>query len=305
MQLNLDDFILKSEPIQVHWFPQKDHHKLKKKKENAFGLWDIIKIGIVVLSSFLIGNIFTNAGLYTEKLEELIHGVTKIHTVASTDSVAFAQSKKKQYLDSLFAKNNQVKKNIKEEIYDYYNTKSRNLERQFNTLPPDRRIVIADIWTQAPIITVEGDIEEKMKEWEFKEELRQGVTHYPTTPDPSQSGTMMIVGHTSNYFRVKSAYNTIFSKIPQLKVWNSIKVYWDGKEYEYVVKEQRVISPKDVPSEYAKLYDPNDRKLILMWCYPVGSNASRVLIIAEPKEKRVQINAPNLAFNPSKWNISP
>lgn len=112
---------------------------------------------------------------------------------------------------------------------------------------------------------VDGDVSGKMQEGEFTEELKQGVVHYPTTPNhPSEKGTMMLFGHTSNYFWVKSAYNTIFSKIPQLKAGSTIKVYWDGKEYEYVVTEQEVVKPKDVPSLYEQNYNGNERKLALM-----------------------------------------
>ncbi|MBP7007792.1 hypothetical protein KBB05_03610 [Patescibacteria group bacterium] len=47
------------------------------------------------------------------------------------------------------------------------------MDFQFNTLPPDRRIIIPELGIQAPIVNVEGDISQKMKDGEFTEELKQ------------------------------------------------------------------------------------------------------------------------------------
>ena len=310
MQLSLDDLIIQ---LEANWIESQDQHIARKaeasrkkstlqKRSNGFGIGEVFRIGLVILSSFLIGNIVTNAGLYSERLHDFIYGAVQIHTSASSDHIAFSQTKKKQYLEALFAKkSDNTKRSIKDEIYSYYNNKSKDLARQFNTAPPDNRIVIAGIWTQAPIVTVEWDIDAKMKEGEFSEELKKWVAFYPGTPDFTQKGTTMIFWHTSNYAWIKSDYNHIFSKIPQLKNGDPITVYRDWKQYDYVVTKQEIVKPQDVPKAYAKEYDPQKKKLMLMGCRPIGTRTSRILVYAEPKwEEKPPIPSTNLAYNPNK-----
>lgn len=273
-------------------------HKRKPKSKVFFSLQEAGKLVVVVFASFLVGTILTNAGLYTEKINELIHGVSSITMIKSTsDRINFAADSKQQQLDDLFKKQqDQQKHNSKDDIYAYYNNRANSLDRQFNTLPPDKRIVIPDLGIQAPIVMVEGDTKGKMQEGEFAEELKQGVVHYPTTPKPGEKGTMMLFGHTSNYFWVKSAYNTVFSKIPQLKAGSVIKVYRDGKEHEYIVTEQEVVKPNDVPWLYEKKYDSSESKLAIMGCYPIGTRDKRMIIFAKPKNDS-NTASKNLAYN--------
>lgn len=258
---------------------------------------------MVIFCSFLIGNIVTNAGLYWERLSEIFNGVSIIHPAAASDNIAFIKSKKNQYLEALFAKTSiETKKSVKEKVYGYYKDKSKSLEWQFNTLPPDNRIIIKRLGTQAPIVIAQGDLDNKIKEWEFSEELKQWVAFYPGTSEPTEKWTMMLLWHTSNYPWIKSDYNRIFSKIPDLKVWDIIDVYRNGKHYEYAVTKQEIVKPKDVPKAYAQEFDLNKRKLVLMGCYPVGTRTNRVLVYAEPVEDIVPSATTNLAYHPSHWN---
>lgn len=293
--LTLDDLLVKTDLPKQHSRP----HKTTSQRWTGkilFGFWEVMKIGVIVLASFLVGNIVTYAELYGNKIDELRNGVrlTKIWEVS--DSGRITKSHKQEYLDTLFKTQKAgAKHNIKEDIYAYYKTRPQTLDFQFNTLPPDKRIIIPDLGIQAPINDVEGDIQAKMQDGSFTEELKQGVVHYPTTPWPDELGTTMIFGHTSNFFWVKSAYNTVFSKIPELKPGQIIQLIWNGKVYEYEVKEQEIVKPNEVPEAYAKKYDQNQKRLALMGCYPIGTRDKRVIVFAEPKWQKS--NHQDLAYH--------
>ncbi|HMY80688.1 MAG TPA: sortase [Candidatus Absconditabacterales bacterium] len=292
--LTLDDLIIEQYQhkhevyhASIDHYDYSTHKKQKSKSSLMFTWRDMGKIGLVVIVSFLVGNIVTNAGLYGEKIAELRNGVQQFHIGSTSDNAKFSQSPKQAYLDLMF-KTQGHKTNQRDRIYSYHKTRAQTLDFQFNLLPPDNRIIIPELGLQAPIVTVNGDVTTKMKEGLFTDELKQGVVHYPTTPGPDEQGTTMIMGHTSNYFWVKSAYNTIFSKIPQLKEGQTIQLIWGGKMYEYEVKKHEIVKPTEVGKVYEKHYDHNEKKLALMGCYPVGTRDKRIIIFAEPKNNTQQ-----------------
>jgi LPXTG-site transpeptidase (sortase) family protein len=264
--------------------------KISGKKKIWNFLWESIKVGFVILWSFLFANIFVNATLYKEKLYEFINGVQKIGITKFADNAHSNTNSKDNYLDQLFKSQGIVRKqNVKDHIYAYYNSRPQTLDFQFNILPPGKRIIIPDLGIQAPIQDVDGDVQAKMEDGLFSDELKQGVVHYPTTPEPNEPGTTMIFWHTSNYFWVKSAYNTVFSKIPQLKAGQTIQVIWNGKLYEYEVKEQEIVKPNEVPEAYAQNFDSTKKRLAIMGCYPVGTSDKRIIVFAEPKARNNQV----------------
>jgi sortase (surface protein transpeptidase) len=50
---------------------------------------------------------------------------------------------------------------------------------------------------------------------------------YPYTPDPGQSGNILIFGHTSYYWWKKNPYGDIFAKIPLLRHGDIIEIIWN------------------------------------------------------------------------------
>lgn len=288
--LTLDDLINNVTDTHAHKHVEKvQHHKhnshTKKQKNSMNGFREVTKIGVVLLVSFLVGHIVTNAQLYGEKINDTINGVTQFHVSKTKDKAQFTQNKKQEYLETLF-KSKKKHTNVKSEIYAYYRNRPQSLDFQFNTLPPDKRIIIPDLGIQAPIITVDGDISAKMKDGHFTEELKKWTVWYPTTPGPWEKWMTMIVGHTSNYFRVKSAYNTVFSKIPQLKEGQKIQIIRDGKMYEYAMREQKIVKPSEVDDVYKDHYDDTKKKIAIMGCYPIGTQTNRMIIIAEPLQEK-------------------
>jgi hypothetical protein len=59
--------------------------------------------------------------------------------------------------------------------------------------------------------------------------LKYGVVHLPITPAPGQVGNSYIIGHTSNFPQVKSAYNKIFKPFESKSKVGDEFTIWDHK----------------------------------------------------------------------------
>lgn len=139
---------------------------------------------------------------------------------------------------------------------------------QFKNTPNASVLKIPKIAVEAPII---WDVEES----NILDQLKSGVVHYLGTARPGERGNIFIVGHSSNYFWVKSDYNNIFSLLDKLSVGDRIEIKKDGRSYFYDVFGKKEISPQDVEV----LKSPN-QILTLMTCWPVGTSLNRLIVQA-------------------------
>jgi len=131
-------------------------------------------------------------------------------------------------------------------------------------------LLIGKINVSSPIIY---DVEES----DIIEKLKDGVAHYKGTATPGKGGNIFIVGHSSNYFWVKSDYNQVFSLLDKLNVGDRIEIKKDGKSYYYDVFQTKEISPEDVDV----LQSSTKEILTLMTCWPVGTSLNRLIVQAE------------------------
>lgn len=155
----------------------------------------------------------------------------------------------------------------------------------FSTVPPGRFMTIPSIWVQAPIVDVPFATPEKIANSEFTEELRKGVVQYPHTSNPWQPWNTLVFGHSSVDMlqAAKEEYGYIFYKLPKMLQGDLIQVVRDGEIHEYEVTEKMVKRPKDVPAEVNK--KTTQDMLTLMACYPLMSDAQRILVKALPSKR--------------------
>ncbi len=165
-------------------------------------------------------------------------------------------------------------------LKDYLKTSLSEYDFDFNLLPPDSRIIISSIWVDAPIVDVPYISPERMANADFEEELYEWVVKYPFTPGPYKEWNMMLFWHTSYYWWRNNPFGEIFARMPRLSNWDKIQIIWNGNLYEYEVSKSVVKRPSQVSDKYRK-YTSWWKYLTLMWCYPIGSDAQRILVIAE------------------------
>jgi hypothetical protein len=102
--------------------------------------------------------------------------------------------------------------------------KMKDYSFDFNIIPPTNRLIIWKINLDVPIVDSKYKKESDFTQWNFDEELENWVVKYPTTPLPWKIWNTLIFGHTSQEWREKNPYWTVFSKIPNLVVWDEITV---------------------------------------------------------------------------------
>jgi len=234
-----DDLVLKSVRRKIHKISQKD-------KARGFDRWD----------SFL--------------RFVAIAGFSGFITIMALSFPAYLNQLKWFYYVDYLGENIPVKTSQTPTVSASPNTTNQlklpNLK--LSTTSTESTLIIPRISVNAPVI---WDVEES----NILDQLKSGVVHYKGTALPGESGNVFIVGHSSNYFWVKSDYNNIFSLLDKLSVGDRIEIKKDGKSYFYDVFGKKEVSPQDVEV----LKSPN-QILTLMTCWPVGTSLNRLIVQA-------------------------
>lgn len=112
----------------------------------------------------------------------------------------------------------------------------------------------------------------------YRASLDRGIAQAKGTSQPGEKGTIFLFAHSSDLPWRITRYNTAFFLLPNLEINDKIFIFNKGKQYEYRVKNKKIVSPSEV--HYLKA-DSKDQ-LILQTCYPIGTDFQRLLIFAEP-----------------------
>lgn len=126
------------------------------------------------------------------------------------------------------------------------------------------RIVIESIGLDAPV--VEGHTDEA---------LNRGAWHRPNTSTPEKGGNTVITGHR---FRYLPPNNLTFYHLDKVEDDDEIVVYWNGKEYDYVVTDIFVVDPDSIEIEV----NTASPRLTLYTCTPLWTANKRLVVVAEP-----------------------
>jgi LPXTG-site transpeptidase (sortase) family protein len=126
-----------------------------------------------------------------------------------------------------------------------------------------------------PVIYVEQANEDS-----FQAGLKNGVVHYPGTPNPGEYGNVYIFGHSSDYWWSNGKYRTVFAILPRIKIGAEILLSnHSGKVYTYKVTESKVVAASD--THYLGQYDYKSRLLTLQTSWPIGTALKRYVVLAE------------------------
>lgn len=110
-------------------------------------------------------------------------------------------------------------------------------------------------------------------------DLNKGVVYYPGSVLPGQTGEIVVLGHSAPLNWPKIRYDWVFSDLNNLKYGDHIYLYFDNKEYTYVVKDKKIIA-KGQEITPTSIVD-NSNTLILISCWPPGKNLQRIAVQAE------------------------
>jgi LPXTG-site transpeptidase (sortase) family protein len=148
-------------------------------------------------------------------------------------------------------------------------------------LPDDARLVIDKIGVDAPIV-----FEPLPDLKRIYARLEDGVVNYGSSAKPGNPGTAVILGHSSAYPWYKGEYGAVFALLSKLALGDRFYVqYADNRLFVYEVSESVVFNPFKNDARLTELEAMQGDSVILISCYPVGTDYLRIAVRAV----RVQI----------------
>lgn len=147
-------------------------------------------------------------------------------------------------------------------------------------LPDKARLVIDSIGVNAPIVfnvPNNNDI--------IYNNLEKGVVHYSTTAKPGTPGTSVILGHSSAYPWYRGDYGAVFALLSKLNPGDRFYVqYEDNRVFVYKMVKSIIFNPFTEDGRLTSIESEQGNFIILISCYPVGTNYKRIAIQAEQIE---------------------
>lgn len=260
----------------------------KKKKSLPKRFFKEIRtILIIFVITFVWMLLFTNAQVFfsLDRGEDKVNVEWTEETIQTDNRISVqvdTSAKKKAELETILAQyewNDVVQKTTTETIQNSLESKMKDYSFDFNVVPPTNRLIIWKINLDVPVVDSKYKNESDFTQWNFDAELENWVVKYPTTPEPGKIWNTLIFWHTSQEWREKNPYWTVFSKIPNLDLWDEITVIRWWKLYKYKIIEKTIVSPKNVDAQYKKYQDWDF--ITLMWCYPIWRTDKRMMITAK------------------------
>lgn len=147
-------------------------------------------------------------------------------------------------------------------------------------LPNQATLVIDNIRARAPIIFNTSTTSVGNKD--IYKQLENGVVHYSTTPKPGERGTAVILGHSSAYPWYRGDYGSVFALLSKLAPGERFQVnYSDGRIFTFEVKQSLVFNPLEDDSRLTAMEQSSRPSIILVSCWPVGTDYRRLAVRAE------------------------
>jgi len=136
---------------------------------------------------------------------------------------------------------------------------------------------VPSINVHAPVI-----FESSNNEKQIQASLRQGVVHYADTANPGEAGNVVLFGHSSGQPWAPGDYKFVFTLLNKLKKNDQVVIDYKGIRYVYSVTKSFVVDPYQT-----SVLRPTDKSSVtLITCTPVGTNAKRLVVIAEQVSPR-------------------
>ncbi len=138
-----------------------------------------------------------------------------------------------------------------------------------NYLVKENSLEIPKIGVKAPLIISNN------QEGNLEKELNRGVVVFPESVLPGKDGQTIILGHSAPNNWPKINYDSIFSKISELKEEDEIVIYFNNRKYVYFVNEKIFLKQgEEIPDSSTA----SENELLLISCWPPGKNIQRILI---------------------------
>ena len=156
-----------------------------------------------------------------------------------------------QYDESTGSSNNAVEVPEKEKV----------VERE--VIPNYNKLVIPKMGVNAMI-----------NEGETADTLVKGIWRMPQGSTPADGGNTVITAHRYMY---RPPDPRTFFLLDKLVPGDTFYIYWEGKRYDYRVRETKIVDP----SEISILYNTPNNQVTLFSCTPLFTSKQRLVVIAD------------------------
>jgi sortase A len=134
-------------------------------------------------------------------------------------------------------------------------------DKKSKPIPKENKLVIPQMGLDATV-----------NEGRYASTLQKGLWHRPLTSTPDKGGNTVIVGHRFTY-----RGPAIFYHLDKLKAGDEFALLWNGKRYNYKVRETRVVEPTAVEIEN----NTDNPILTLYTCTPMWTAKQRLVVISD------------------------
>ncbi len=191
---------------------------------------------------------------------------------------------KKERLEELSAKDSEVtNQEDKYSIKSMIAKSNSRINLNIDIVPYENRLIIPKLGKNIPLMDVKDSKASSENELNdiFMKELEGWVVRYPWSAQPWKIWNSFIFWHSSNFPWIPWKYNDVFSTLWNLKENDEVIAYYGQKQYTYVIKEKKVISPRDI--DILKR-DKWKAEITLMTCWPLGTTLNRLILVWELKK---------------------
>lgn len=133
------------------------------------------------------------------------------------------------------------------------------------------KVEIPKLGVVAPVIIGVNPSNEE----EYDKALTRGVVLMPGPGIVGKRGNVVIYGHSSA--EEEGPYQKIFATLNDLTKGDKVKIFYQGVEHIYEVREKKIVMPDD----FSILNQTETEVLTLFTCWPIGTDKERLVIISE------------------------
>lgn len=149
-------------------------------------------------------------------------------------------------------------------------------DRAIVPLNTDFDIIIPKIGANAIVIPNVDPTDEQ----QYLAALKKGVAHAKGSVFPGMQGTTYLFAHSTDNWWDVGRYNAIFYLLKDLQPSDSVTIFFNGKRYDYSVRNIQIVDPSEV--SYLVNAQNTPEQLVMQTCWPPGTTWKRLLVVADP-----------------------
>ena len=134
-------------------------------------------------------------------------------------------------------------------------------------------VSIPKLRIHAPIVETEPD------EKSINKNLERGIVRWPGSDALGSGGATILLGHSSAPRSYRGLYGKVFSLLDKLDTGDTITITTREGTLQYRVRDRIIVDPKQTNEQVLQLRDTRET-LILVSCWPVGTNWKRIAVRA-------------------------